>query len=306
MTNQFNLIFRSEKGLTLIEIMISIVLLAFVMLGVVAIIDNSQNAKDRTLLINNDNMQIEMAINRMEWDFAQIWSPLYFSQRFMGNLDGAQIPGIEEIKFLYEGHPRFSGPSQDGIPIPVFRLNGKDDLIFMTNSNRRRIENQKQSHFSWVRYFISDQRIMDGAGEGRDTKALTRQIFSDDPWAKEDFALDSTRSTSLLNDVTKLEFQFYNPGTRKWETNLRSIRDGESVIRGIKMLIVWNDSNGNEREMTRFFRPHYPPVTIMDPVPGAVGGAAGGAMQAGVQGGAQGGQGEANPDDPASGSGGSN
>jgi len=50
--------------------MISIVLLSFVMLGVVAIIDNSQNTKDRTVQSDRDNLQIETAMARMEWDFS--------------------------------------------------------------------------------------------------------------------------------------------------------------------------------------------------------------------------------------------
>lgn len=293
MTNRSNSTFRSEAGLTLLEIMISIVLLAFVMLGVVAIVDNSQNTKDRIVQQDQDNLQIETALGRMHWDFSQLWSPLYFSQRFMGNLDPNVNPGIEEVRFLYDSHPRLRAPSKEGVPIPIFQNREKGDLIFLTTSNRRRLENQKQSNFSWVRYFISDSKVLDEtSGQELVTKALMRQVFADDPWAKEELPLDAARTTVLLENVEELDFQFWNPGNKKWETNMKSVQDGESVIRGIKLYVKWKDSKGLERETTRFFRPTWPQVMIQDAQAGVQAGVQAGAqagVQAGAQAGAQGG-----------------
>ncbi len=289
MTNPSSSIYRSEAGLTLLEIMISIVLLSFVMLGVVAIVDNSQNTKDRIVVQDRDNLQIETALNRMHWDFSQLWSPMYFSQRFMGNMDPNLNPGIEEVRLLYDSHPRLRAPSKEGIPIPIFQNREKGDLIFLTTSNRRRLENQKQSNFSWVRYFVSDSKVMDEAsGQELVTKALMRQVFADDPWAKEELALDSARTTVLLENVEELDFQFWNPTAKKWETNMKTVQDGESIIRGLKVYVKWKDSKGLERETTRFFRPTWPQVIIADPQAGVQAGAQGGA-QGGVQAGAQGG-----------------
>ena len=285
MMNRSSSIYRSEAGLTLLEIMISIVLLAFVMLGVVAIVDNSQNTKDRIVIQDRDNLQIETALNRMHWDFSQLWSPLYFSQRFMGNLDPNVNPGIEEIRFLYDSHPRLSAPSKEGVPIPIFQNREKGDLIFLTTSNRRRMENQAQSNFAWIRYFVGDSSILDeSSGQQLATKALMRQVFAEDPWAKEELPLESTRTTVLLENVEELDFQFWNPTAKKWETNMKVVQDGESVIRGIKIYVKWKDSKGLERETTRFFRPTWPQIMIQDPQQGVQAG-----VQAGQQAGAQGG-----------------
>lgn len=289
MMNPSNSIFRSEAGLTLLEIMISIVLLSFVMLGVVAIVDNSQDTKDRIVVQDRDNLQIETALNRLHWDFSQLWSPLYFSQRFTGNLDPNVNPGIEEVRFLYDSHPRLRGPSREGVPIPIFQNRDKGDLIFLSTSNRRRLENQKQSNFSWVRYFIGDSKVIDAtSGQELVTKALMRQVFADDPWAKEELPLENARTTVLLENVEELDFQFWNPSNRKWESNMRAIQDGESIIRGVKLFIKWKDSKGLERETTRFFRPTWPQVMIQAPQAGMQAGVQAGA-QAGVQAGAQGG-----------------
>jgi hypothetical protein len=116
---------------------------------------------------------------------------------------------------------------------------------------------------------------------------LMRQVFAEDPWAKEELPLESTRTTVLLENVDELDFQFWNPSAKKWETNMKLVQDGESVIRGIKLFIKWKDSKGLVRETTRFFRPTWPQIMIQDPQPGMQAGVQGGAAQAGQQGGVQ-------------------
>lgn len=270
MTNRSNLTSRSEAGLTLLEIMISIVILSFVILGVTAIVDNSEATKDRTIKLDRDNLQIETALVRMEWDFQQIYSPLYYSQKFQGNLDPNTNPGIEEVSYLYEGHPRFSGPSMDGLPIPRFQARDKSELVILTASNRRKLEDQRQSHFMWVRYYVDDVKLeADAENEERTVKGLMRQVFPDDPWAKEELPIDRTRAAVLLEGVESVEFSFWNTSTRKWDTNLQSIVDGEALIRGLQVSIKWLDSSNLERETKRWLRPLWPRVSPKDPLPTA-------------------------------------
>jgi hypothetical protein len=273
--------------------MIAIVLLAFVMFGVIAIIDNSQNTKDRTIQLDRDNLQIETAMARIEWDFSQVWSPLYFSQKFAGTLDPTTNPGVEEVAYLYENHPRFRQPSKEGLPIPKFLLRDKNEIIFLTTSNRRKLEDQKQSHFMWVRYYVGESTIEDTAdgsagGEEKIVKSLMRQVFPDDPWAKEELTIDTTRSAVLLENVESVEFLFWNKATKKWESNLATIVDGEALWRGMQVNLTWLDSQGQERKASRWLRPLWPAVVPQDPVPNAQSGVQGGG-QAGQQAGAQGG-----------------
>ena len=288
MTNPSSSICRSEAGLSLLEILIAIAILAFVMIGVVSIIDNSQNTKDRTVQLDRDNLQIETAMARLEWDFSQIWSPLYFSKRFSGNLDPQNNPGIEEVAYLYEGHPRFRMPSKEGLPIPKFFLREKNDLLFLTTANRRKLENQRQSHFMWVRYYLGDVVVQDdkvGAGEERTVKALLRQTFIDDPWAKEDIPIEDTRSSVVLENVEKLEFALWDPKTKKWTENTQAITDGESLWRGLQVTVTWKDSAELERTTVRWFRPQWSAPVPQDPDTATTSGAQAGA-QAGAQGGA--------------------
>lgn len=286
--------------MTLIEVMIAVVLLAFVVIGATSITQNSQNAKDRTIQTNRDNIQIETVFSRLDWDFSQVWSPLYFSQQFQGNLDPQANPGVEEIVYLYENHPRFRLPSKEGLPIPIFRSREKTEVIFLTTGNRRKLENQRQSNFMWVRYYLGDTPADEandedpvttgGSAEGTTKKSLLRQTFTEDVWSKEEFDFENTRSSVMLENVESLEFQFWNQNTRKWTENLKTITDGEHLIRGIKVLVTWFDGRGSKRTAERWLRPNWPITGPKDaPTAATTAGRGGGGVPGGVNGGQAGG-----------------
>ncbi len=281
--------------MTLIEVLIAITLLGFIMIGVVTITDNSRNAKERTGQVDQDNLAAEAALARLDSDFSQIWSPLYFTQKFTGSMDPNTNPAIVETVYLYERHPRLRMPSKEGLPIPILRSREKSEFIFPTSSNRRRLENQKQSQFMWVRYYlgdppeVSDEDEADrgggttgvsGAGSGS-KKAFLRQVFPDDPWSKEELDFEDTRAAVLLENVESLEFKFWDPRTRKWESSLKAMQDGEFIQRGLQVSLTWYDSQGHKRETVRIMRPLWPSVVPKDDAAGAgraTGGVAGGSI----------------------------
>lgn len=289
-------VFNSHQGMTLIEVMIAIVLLSFVILGVTSITEDSQNAKDRTVQTDRDNMQIETVMSRLDWDISQAYSPLFYSQRFQGSLDPQSAPALAEMMDLYENNPRFRMPSKEGLPIPILRSREKTEFIFLTTGNRRKLENQKQSNFMWVRYYLGETPRMEGDvpveanAEGTTSKSLLRQVFAEDVWSKEDLDFEGVRSSSLLDNVESMEFQFWNMATKKWESNLKTIQDGEHLVRGVRFLITWFDGRGSKRTAERWFRPNWPRWVPNDqPAPAATGGAAGGATGGGSTAGADGG-----------------
>ncbi len=328
---------RADRGFTLIEILIAITILSFITIGVVTITENSMNTKDRTSQLNADNLQIETAMSRFEWDFLQIYSPLYFSSimNFNQNMNTAgaangaanagsgsgeeseegsgfanasaqsgsgsganfnQNPALaayqEALAIRMQTNEHFMNISKEGMPIPRFYSPEKNIFEFFTSSNRRKIENTKQSHFGWVRYTMGDPIERD-ADSGPDTepvnaipkglKTLVRYYTADDPYNPKrinpDSAADSqVKGAVLLENVEKLEFSFWNFQTRKWESSLKAIANGESVIHGVRVQLAWYDSMGIKRTTDRIFRTHWPLVVPQDPV--ATGGAAAGAAGA--------------------------
>ena len=269
---------RGQQGFTLMEVMISISLLAFVMIAVITITDNSQNAKERTLQMNKDNLQLEMALSRLEWDISQAWSPLYFSQKFQGALNPQTNPAAEEVIYHYERNPRFRMPSTEGLPIPILRSRDKE-FTFLTTGHRRRQQNVLQSHFMWVKYALVDDKNegnassaqIDSAGNEitQTGKALGRFAYVNDPFRKEDLDEQDIRPSILLKNVEDLTFEFWNPGTQKWETNLLTVLDGDMVLRGFRISLKWIDSRGNKLETKRIFRTLWPLRVPVDSTTGS-------------------------------------
>ncbi|WPU64015.1 PulJ/GspJ family protein [Peredibacter starrii] len=295
----------NDRGFTLIEILIAITLLAFITLAVVNVTENAFLTKDRTTEINKNNLQIETAMSRFEWDFAQIYSPLYFSTvmnmnqnnmnqfgndgsdgGFVGNTtgstqgaaqQGAQGGAMnspllqqyyEQLVTRFERNEHFSAVSKEGYPIPRFYSPDKSTFEFFTSSNRRKLQNMKQSHFAWVRYALAAQQELP-SDEGKEEnpnvpkslRSLVRYYTADDPYSDKRINIDDVdrvKGAVLLRNVEALEFQFWNLNRRKWETNIKTVPQGESVLHGVRMLVTWYDSAGNKRTTSRIFRTHWP------------------------------------------------
>lgn len=295
LTSVFN-----NRGFTLIEILIAITILAFMTMGVVSITQNAADTMERTTVLNKNNLQIETALSRFEWDFTQIYSPLYFSSlmNLAGNANdadsdgrddntGKQItqatpssPALQEyyqrLIQRFDQNQHFKAVSREGLPVPVFYSPDKTIFEFFTSSNRRKMENTKQSHFGWVRYSLGDaiKRSKDEEDDKSELippglRPLVRYYNADDPY--DDKRIDPedaehVKAAVLLENVESLEFQFWNMTSRKWETNLKSAPGAENTIRGIKLLITWYDSTGYKRSVSRIYRNHWPMEVPQDNV----------------------------------------
>lgn len=290
----------NQSGFTLLEILIAITILAFISFGVVDITENAALTMERTTEANTNNLQIETAMSRFEWDISQIYSPLYFSTVMSLNQNTAATQGTgtetgtqggtpispllqqyyEQLVTRFERNEHFSSVSREGLPIPRFSSPEKNIFEFFTSSNRRKVENQKQSHFAWVRYSLGDQEPLPDEEENPDIpkslKSLVRYFSADDPYSDKRINIDDVKAAVLLRNVEKLEFEFWDFQKRKWETSLRSIPGGENIIRGVKFSVTWYDSRGTKRSTSRIFRTHWPMVAPQDISPTGTPAAAGG------------------------------
>lgn len=295
----------NERGFTLLEILIAITLLAFITIGIVSITDNAVETKDRTTEINKSNLQVETALSRFEWDFSQIYSPLFFSTVMNlnqnaaqmgdgganGDADGGDVGGTtggttgapqggfnpalqqyyEMLVQRFERNEHFQAVSQEGLPIPRFYAPDKSTFEFFTSSNRRKVQNTRQSHFAWVRYALAPQEELPDGEENpaipKNLKSFVRYFTADDPYSDKRINIDDVdrvKGAVLLRNVEALEFQYWDYNRRKWETSLRTIPNGENIVRGVKMIITFYDSSANKRTTTRIFRTNWPMVTPQD------------------------------------------
>jgi hypothetical protein len=269
------------------------------------------NNKERTTLINNNNLAIESAMSRFEWDISQIYSPLYFStvqnMQFSGGAGAAGAnqgvgtgndgftgsnvtnpmnnmnsqptlinPALQmyyaQMMSRFERNERFATLSKEGEPVPKFYAPEKGVFEFFTSSNRRKMENTPQSHFAWVRYQLTDQVVEKDEEKAHpdmpaNLKSFVRYFSADNPYDDNRFQVangnGSVKGAVLLENVEGLEFFFWDLQKRKWESNIRAIQNGDLIIRGVKVNLVWWDSTG-KRSISRIFRPHWPLVSPND------------------------------------------
>lgn len=284
------------------EVMIAIVLLAFIMITVISITENSQNSKERTNRLNRDNLQIETALSRIEWDLTQIFSPLYFAQRFAGKIDPAAGNTPLDL-FAYKfRHPRFNGVSMDGQPLPIIKTNEDNDIIFFTSSNRRKLQNSKQSHFMWVSYKLKNHDVTEDetgssinnslttAAPTANVKDLVRYMDNGDIYKAEEWDFEKIKPTVLLEKVEELKFEFWNTSTKKWDTNINTVPQGNQLLRGLRVTLEWYDSQGVKRTIAKILRPYWPLVVPQDnaAAPTTTAGANGATTTTGANGGTNG------------------
>lgn len=246
-----------ENGFTLIEVLIAVTLLSFVMLGIITVSENSLQTKERVTSEDNKLLQIETALDRLEWDISHMYSPLYFSILMAPNSqDPTSIEAYNNFMNKYQENERFNKVSYESLPIPRNKI---DDTAFsfFTLANRRKFSNQKQSSFAWVQYDLSaaendDQKSIQG------TSYLVRQFLADDVFSPSPIPWDKVKKQVLLKNVDSLKFNFWDNKTKKWQESLTTIRNGENIIYGIKIILKIKENEEEIKTIERVYRPLFP------------------------------------------------
>ncbi len=255
-----------QKGFTLIEVMIAIVILAFIVIAIVQITGGAQEKVDRTLVEDKEMLQIETAFSRFEWDFSQIYSPLYYSHELRkqetDSDDSKQA--YDALIAPYQNKENFDDLSYDGYPIPKFKFEDKTDITFFTISNRRKLKNIKQSNFAWVRYELQTDRDADdevdtnGIKKTRAKGIWVRKFNPKNVFSNETIDWSKIKSQVLLRNVDSIKVEFWDVKNKKWVDNLRLIDNGEKLFRGIRISLKWISTDEVEQLYVRTFRPLTP------------------------------------------------
>lgn len=258
---------ENHNGFSLIEVIVAITLLSFIMVLVIQTTDSSINTKEKILAEDKDILQAEMAIERMDLDFTQIYSPLYFSAPKAKRLGRGrnyygQNNSQEEKTFPFKPSKNFPKETKHGYPVPRID-NDRGTLSFLTSSNRRKFEDIKQSNYAWVKYSLRNSTLKTEREELNAIKDLApyeliRTFIAGDIYNR-DFDWTKHKSHLLMRYVKKLKFQFWHSKRKKWVDRLRELpqKDAE-VLRAVKITIVWVDKDKVENKVTRISRPLWP------------------------------------------------
>ena len=205
-------------------------------------VDNSQRTKDTVTAEDSGLLQIQMALNRLETDFSQIYSPIYFSSEQNKKLEKANS---------YQPTERFPKVTKEGHPVPLFEHPDDETLVFMTSSHRRKMEDVKQSRWAWVQYTVED---FDSDEDSGSSKMWVRRSIASNPFAPEVY-WDKIRPQILVKNIESVRFLFWNARDKEWVENFPSI---EGKLYAVKVELVWFDADSVEQSNTRVFRVLWP------------------------------------------------
>ncbi|MCR9206491.1 MAG: prepilin-type N-terminal cleavage/methylation domain-containing protein [Halobacteriovoraceae bacterium] len=251
---------KREEGFTLIEVLIALALLSFMMVGIYTVTDNSINTKDTVIKEDREFLQLYTFTHRLHQDISQMYSPLYFSSTEIKRVNNGQQgqnrgysdnPAANNHFIPSRMFPQVTVKNQ---PVPIVEQESKSDLTFMTGSNKRFIEGQKQSPYAWVKYSLeSDEEPI---AEG--TSQIVRRINNTGVWLG-DNTIDEYKPYTLLRGVKEFFFEFWSRRDEKWVENLQLLPPEERfAIRAVRITLTFIDSSGVERTSLRVFRPFWP------------------------------------------------
>lgn len=265
----FNL---KQHGFSLFEILIAIAILSFMMLGVIQFTQTTFDTSERVIREDGEALQIETALSRLEWDFSQIYSPLYYDHLMKREeMSEQELEVYTQMIASYRSNNRFKKPSYNSYPIPEFQFEDKTTLTFFTTSNRRKFVDSKQSNFAWVRYSLVPNEEKDDTDlvqvttkEKQSTLVLARQVVNQNIYDPAEIDWDNIKVQPLHRKIKKIIYEFWNPKKFKWTDNLSTIENGKSIIYALRVTVEYLNADNLEQTTVRIFRPLFPEFTPED------------------------------------------
>lgn len=254
---------KNHHGFTLLEVLIAITLMSFLVLGVYTIIDDNYKSQIDITKEDREYIQTQMAIERLQLDLEQIYSPLYFSAypsqqsrnpRQQETLDpDRKINNFPVTKY-------FPKEQVSNLPVPLIEQEDKDEIIFFTSSFRRRMEGQKTSRYAWVKYFLEpDPNDPPEDSQRPGGLSLLKRKVVPELLYEEDIEWDKGPDQLLLKGVKLFAIEFWNPKSEKWVERLREVDAAHKESpRLFRLLLSVIDHAGIEHNYLRVIKPHWP------------------------------------------------
>lgn len=259
---QTSKVILNQSGFTLVEVLISIVLMAFVALTTYQITDSSITTKENVTKEDREIMQVLTMLNRMDADFQESYSPLFFdaqASRAAVSDDSANGNYSNDINY-FEGNKNFYAKTKSGHLVPFYLAEEKGTLQFLSTAHRRRIEGKKESRFVWIKYSLrstTPNADSEDNEEKRGENELVRQAYSSDIYNKE-IDWEKVPAQIVIQNLKELEFQFWDERTKKFTANINDLNENRYNIRAFKVLFTWIDPDKNEQKYEKSFRTLWP------------------------------------------------
>lgn len=218
--------FDPQAGLTLMEVMIALTILAFMMAMAWTTTSSSLDAKQRSEIHQERNHELRVAMNIMVRDF----SSAYLSRNEDMNLDDRRSMFI----------------AKDSSPVGEVRFSSLGHRVIWSNANE-----SEQTLISYEA--ISDRK------DPTKTNLTRRELrrLSNEDWENEPAEVDI-----LLRDIERVEFEYFDWRDGDWQDGWNTINadaEKDRLPERVRIVVTVKDSEGKDYKRTTTAR-----ITMME------------------------------------------
>jgi prepilin-type N-terminal cleavage/methylation domain-containing protein len=246
-----NNIHENEKGFTLIEVLIAIILLSFISLSTFKMVEDSTDTKDRVLAEDQRLLQTLTAVSRIDNDFSQFYSPLFAYSKNAPATNGSAYQDDNSNK------ANFDGRAKNGALIPQFTSEDKSTLIFFSAANRRKTADAKEGRFAWVKYSVRRIENPDADKKSAGDYEMVRQMITSNLY-NQNLNWDQAKTQVLISNIKNVGFSFWDERNKKFVPSVLDLNENRNAIRAVKMDLIWIDENNHEQTISKVYRNLYP------------------------------------------------
>ncbi len=245
----------NDKGLTLLEVLIATTILAFLTISLVQMTDSGITTKERITREDEELTNTERTLLRLEMDFSMAFTPLYFS--YLETKKPLTLPSEAISRFEAGNDKTYNNTTEEDLIVPVFESLNSNSFRFLTTSNHRRSTQTRQSQYAWVIYSLRESEIAIGNYD-KPLYELVRYIKNENIYSLENIEIDDLRPTVLLDNISSLEFSYFDEKKEKFVENFAEISDRPIRFLAVKIKLNWVDENGNMNIEEKIIRPYFP------------------------------------------------
>jgi len=220
-----NSLVRDQRGFTLLEVLIAIVLLIFISLAIFQATTGAYRLRDNLVVEGDFNNGLRLAISVIERDVGMIFTPL--SMRPKPTASGSPTPSggasysDETTSFATDPDlqrvTEFWSAAIDKSGLRPSRLQGTDRrLSFVSTSHLRVYKDIPESEFLKVSYLLEPDS---SPGAIEDTMVLRRIIDTHAFELEERRDPASIKNYALLRGIKEFKWRFYSKDKQQWLTS---------------------------------------------------------------------------------------
>jgi prepilin-type N-terminal cleavage/methylation domain-containing protein len=230
-----NKLLNSESGFTLLEVLISIIVLSFISLGIYQATSETYKLREELLNESDFYSTIRLTMGVMQRDVTLMYSPIVLlpqaspSPALAGGFQSVPNPGARPSPSFLQTDPDlaqesdFWGPALDKTGIRPSRFVGTEKKIsFISSSHIRLYKDTQESTFAKVTYeLVTD--------EFDPSSQMLVKTESFDAFQMEERKDTSKRIYPLMHGIKTLKFRFYNKNKDNgtWEPSWDSVDSDE-------------------------------------------------------------------------------